>query len=78
MFRQAMHSGPTDASGISPKLPGLGDDRGRGPGGVAELELEDIHQALGPTAWAMTERVLPLEEKCQSHQIPERAELTRT
>jgi len=27
-----------------------------------ELELEDIHQALGYAAWAMTERVLPLEE----------------
>jgi len=28
-----------------------------------ELELEDIYQALGYAAWAMTERVLPLEEK---------------
>lgn len=28
-----------------------------------ELELEDIHQALGYAAWAMTERILPLEEK---------------
>jgi uncharacterized protein (DUF433 family) len=28
-----------------------------------ELELEDIHQALGYAAWAMTERVLPLEER---------------
>jgi len=27
-----------------------------------ELELEDIYQALGYAAWAMTERVLPLEE----------------
>ena len=26
-----------------------------------ELELEDIYQALGYAAWAMTERVLPLE-----------------
>jgi len=25
-----------------------------------ELELEDIYQALGYAAWAMTERVLPL------------------
>ena len=28
-----------------------------------ELELEDIYQALGYAAWAMTERVLPLEER---------------
>ena len=27
-----------------------------------ELELEDIYQALGYAAWAMTERVLPLED----------------
>lgn len=28
-----------------------------------ELELEDIYQALGYAAWAMTERILPLEER---------------
>jgi len=27
-----------------------------------ELELEDIYQALGYAAWAMEERVVPLEE----------------
>ncbi len=27
-----------------------------------ELEREDIHQALGYAAWAMEERVVPLEE----------------
>ena len=27
-----------------------------------ELELEDIHQALGYAAWAMQERVVLLEE----------------
>jgi uncharacterized protein (DUF433 family) len=26
-----------------------------------ELEREDIHQALGYAAWAMEERVVPLE-----------------
>ena len=29
----------------------------------SELELEDIYQALGYAAWAMTERVLLLEER---------------
>ena len=27
-----------------------------------ELELEDVYQALGYAAWAMTERVLPFED----------------
>ena len=27
-----------------------------------ELELEDIYQALGYAAWAMEERIVPLEE----------------
>ena len=27
-----------------------------------ELEWEDIYQALGYAAWAMEERVIPLEE----------------
>ena len=27
-----------------------------------ELELEDIYQALGFAAWAMEERIIPLEE----------------
>ena len=31
-----------------------------------ELELEDIYQAIGYAAWAMTERVLPLEESVSS------------
>jgi len=27
-----------------------------------ELELEDIHQALGYAAWALQERIVPMEE----------------
>ena len=62
MFRKTLHPGAEDAGGVHPQLPEFGYDGGGNPDRVAGVGAGGHYQALGYAAWAMEERVVPLEE----------------